>query len=189
AGLFTGHRADDELREELQSHVEMETAENIKRGLPPEEARRQGLLASGGVTQAAEAVHDRRGIPWIESAVADLRYAVRALRNSPAFTAVVVITLALGIGANTAIFSVVRGVLLKPLPHRDGDRLVYLRQSMDGPGGANLGFSVPEIRDFRDGAKSLAGIAEFSSWTLTLQGDDDAVRIHVGLVTGNFFEV
>ena len=101
----------------------------------------------------------------------------------------VVITLALGIGANTAIFSVVRGVLLKPLPHRDGDRLLYLRQSVDGPGGANIAFSVPEINDFRNGARSLGAIAEFSPYTLTLQGKDDAVRVNAGLVTGNFFEV
>jgi predicted permease len=120
---------------------------------------------------------------------ADIRYALRGLRNSPAFTAVVVITLALGIGANTAIFSVVRGVLLKPLPHKDGDRLVYLRQSVDGPGGENIAFSVPEINDFRSGAKSLGAIAEFSPFTLTLQGQDDAVRVTAGLVSGNFFEV
>jgi hypothetical protein len=121
--------------------------------------------------------------------LADVKYAFRTLRHSPAFTAVVVVTLALGIGANTAIFSVVRGVLLKPLPHRDGDRLVYLRHSIDGPGGASIAFSVPEVRDFRDGAKSLAGIAEFSSWSATLQSDDGASRLGVGLVTGNYFEV
>jgi predicted permease len=189
AGMFTGPRADDDLRAELESHLEMETAEHVRRGLPPEEARRRALLASGGLTQAAEAVRDQRGLPWIESVAADIRYAVRALRHSRGFTAVVVVTLALGIGANTAIFSVVRGVLLKPLPHRDGDRLVYLRHSMDGPGGANLNFSVPEVRDIRTGAPSLGGIAEFSSWTLTLQGDEGATRIPAGLVTGNYFEV
>src|SRR5205085_7045308 len=112
-----------------------------------------------------------------------------ALRLSPAFTCVVVLTLALGIGANTAIFSVVRGVLLKPLPHRDGDRLVYLRQSVDGPGGDNIEFSVPEVRDFRTGAPSLGSIAEYSPFTFTLQGTDGAVRLSVGLVTGNFFDV
>ncbi len=167
----------------------MEIAENIRRGMDPEEARRQALLASGGLTQAAESVRDQRRLPWIESLAADVRYAVRALRHAPAFTAIVVLTLALGIGANTAIFSVVRGVLLKPLPHRDGDRLVYLRHSRDGIGGENLAFSVPEVRDFRQGAPSLGGIAEFSSWTLTLERDDGAVRMPAGLVTGNYFEV
>src|SRR5213594_3059060 len=119
----------------------------------------------------------------------DLRYALRALRHSLAFTIVVVLTLALGIGANTAIFSVVRGVLLKPLPHRDGDRLVYLRHSADGPGQANLTFSVPEVRDFRNGVPSLASIAEYSTWSVIRQMADGAERLDVGLVTGNYFEV
>ncbi len=189
AGIFTKHRADDDLREELQAHLDMETAENIRRGMHPDAARRKALLASGGLTQAAEAVRDQRGLPWIESVAADIRYALRALRHSPAFTTVVVLTLALGIGANTAIFSVVRGVLLKPLPHREGDRLVYLRHSSEGAGGTNLSFSVPEVRDFREGVPSLGGIAEYSQWFGTLQGDDDAIRLDMGLVTGNFFEV
>ena len=188
-GVFTGGRADDDLRDELQSHLDLATAEYVRRGMHPDAARRQAMLASGGLTQAAEAVRAQRGLPWIESIASDIKYALRALRHSPAFTAVVVITLALGIGANTAIFSVVRGVLLKPLPHRDGDRLLYLRHSMDGPGGSNVLFSVPEVRDIRSGAKSLAGIAEYSPWTLTLRSDNDVVRIDVGLVTGNFFEV
>jgi predicted permease len=189
AGLFGGRRADDELREEMQAHIDMETAEYVRRGMSPEAARRQALLAAGGVTQAVEAVRDQRGLPVIESVVADLRYAVRSLRHAPAFATVVVLTLALGIGANTAIFSVVRGVLLKPLPHRAGDRLIYLRQSMDGPGGANLAFSVPEVRDLRTGVPALGGIAEFSSWTMRMQQREGAVRIDVGLVTGNYFDV
>ena len=188
-GVFTGARADADLRDELQAHLDMETAEHIRRGMRPDAARRKAMLASGGVTVAVEAVRDQRGLPWIEGVAADIRYALRALRHSPAFTAVVVITLALGIGANTAIFSVVRGVLLKPLPHRDGDRLVYLRHSIDGPGGANISFSVPEVRDFRAGAPSLGGIAEYSPWFGTLLGDNDALRIDMGLVTGNFFDV
>jgi len=189
AGVFTGHRADDDLRDELQAHLDMETAENMRRGMPPDEARRQALLASGGLAVAVDAVHDQRGLPWVESVAADARHALRALRHSPAFTTVVVITLALGIGANTAIFSVVRGVLLKPLPHRDGDRLVYLRQSADGPAGANLSFSVPEVRDLRNGVPSLAGIAEYSPWTVIFEGEEGAAKINVGLVTGNYFEV
>lgn len=119
----------------------------------------------------------------------DLRYAVRSLLRARGFTLAVVLTLGLGIGATTAIFSVVRGVLLRPLPHRDGDRLVYLRHSIDGPGGENILFSVPEILDFREGARTLQGIAEYSGMIFTLEGEDDAVRMQVGLVTGNFFEI
>jgi len=121
--------------------------------------------------------------------VADLRYAVRSVLRARGFALAVVVTLGLGIGATTAIFSVVRGVMLKPLPHRQGDRLMYLRQSTRGAGGENVAFSVPEIADFRTGSRTLAGIAEYSPVTLTLVGDDDAVRIDVGLVTGNYFSV
>ena len=188
-GMFTKHRGDDELREELESHLEMETAEYIRRGMRPDAARRRALLASGGLTQAADATRTQRGVPWLESVAADVTYAVRALRHAPVFTAVVALTLALGIGANTAIFSVVRGVLLKPLPHRDGDRLVYLRHSMDGLGGAELTFSVPEVRDLRGGVPSLAGIAEYSPFGVVHQASEGAVRWSVGLVTGNYFQV
>src|SRR5687768_3169816 len=122
--------------------------------------------------------------------IQNIRYAIRSLRRAPGFTLTVVLTLGLGMGANTAIFSVVRGVLLKPLPHRDGDRLVYLRQSADGPGKSDLSFSVPEVRDLRNGAPSLSGgIAEYSQWTMIHQGSDGAQRITVGLVTGNYFDV
>lgn len=121
--------------------------------------------------------------------ISDLRYAVRSLSRAPGFTIAVVLTLGLGIGANTAIFSVVRGVLLRPLPHKDGDRLVYLRHSITGPGGDNIRFSVPEINDFREGARSFGGIAEYSSMIYTLEGKQDAVRMNVALVTGNYFKV
>ncbi len=189
AGLFAGRGAEEDARAEMESHVDMETEENIRRGMHPGEARRQAMIAAGGLTSATEAVREQRGIPWIESVTADIKFALRALRRSPSFTIVVVITLALAIGANTAIFSVVRGVLLKPLPHRDGDRLVYLRHSVDGPGGSNVNFSVPEVRDYRTGAPSLGGIAEYSPFSFALQTEQGAVRLSVGLVTGNFFEV
>lgn len=119
----------------------------------------------------------------------EIRYALRSLSRARGFTIAVVLTLGLGIGANTAIFSVIRGVLLRPLPHRDGDRLLYLRHSINGPGGESINFSVPEILDFRNGARSLDGIAEYSGMIYTLQGEQDAIRITVGLVTGNYFQV
>src|SRR3954471_18883049 len=164
AGVFTGHREDNDLREELEAHLEMETAEYVRRGMRPSEARRKAKLASGGLTQAAEDVRAQRGLPWLETIGSDVTYAFRTLRRSLAFTVVVVLTLALVIGANAAIFSVVQGVLLRPLPHREGDRLVYLRHASDAPRGSNILFSVPEVRDFRAGAPALGGVAEYSPW-------------------------
>ena len=187
AGFLTGARRDEELRAELEAHLEMATAENVRRGMPPDEARRQALLAAGGLTYASDAVRDQRGLPWVDGILADFRYALRSLRHTRAFTAVVVVTLALGIGANTAIFSVVNGVLLKSLPNRDGDRLVYLRQSSDSR--TNLNFSVPEVRDLRTGVPSFAGVAEYSPWSEIYQSPRGAERVSIGLVTGNYFEV
>src|SRR5262245_23095726 len=119
----------------------------------------------------------------------DLRYALRSLSRARGFAVAVVLTLGLGIGANTAIFSVIRGVMLRPLLHRDGDRLRYLRKSSGAVGQENVAFSVTEINDFRESSKTLAGIAEYSPITVTLLGDHDATRIDLGLVTGNYFSV
>jgi predicted permease len=118
-----------------------------------------------------------------------LRYALRSLSRARGFAAAVIVTLGLGIGANTAIFSVVRGVLLKPLPHREGSRLMFLRQSAETSGGENVSFSVPEIEDFRASSKTLGGIAEYSPLTFTVVENGEATRIDVGLVTGNYFSV
>lgn len=121
--------------------------------------------------------------------LADLRFALRSLAKARGFTLAVILTLGLGIGANTAIFSVVRGVLLRPLPHQDGDRLMYLRQSVTAQGGTNIAFSVPEINDFREASRALGQIAEYSPLTLNLVEEADATQIDVGLVTGNYLSV
>jgi predicted permease len=119
----------------------------------------------------------------------DLRYALRSLARARGFTLAVILTLGLGIGANTAIFSVVRGVLLRPLPHLEGDRLMYLRHSVAASGADNIAFSVPEIEDFRRESRTLGQIAEYSPLTLNLVGENDASQIDVGLVTGNYLSV
>jgi len=119
----------------------------------------------------------------------DLRFAFRSLAKVPGFSFAVVATLALGIGANTAIYSVVRGALLRPLPNRDGDRLVYLRQSAKNVGQDNVLFSVPEIKDYRDGATTLRGFAEYSQLQVTILGQDEPVRVDAGVISGNYFDV
>lgn len=118
-----------------------------------------------------------------------MRYALRSLAKSPGFSAAVIVTLALGIGANTAVFSVLRGVLLRPLPHRDGEQLMYLRQSAAQAGQENVLFSVPEILDYRSGATLLTGFAEFSAMPFNLLGADEPVQVLAGIVTGNYFDV
>jgi putative ABC transport system permease protein len=119
----------------------------------------------------------------------DLRFAFRSLAKVPGFTIAVIATLALGIGANTAIYSVVRGALLRPLPNRDGDRLVYLRQSAKLVGQPNVLFSVPEIIDYRTGSKTLTGFAEYSEIQATLLGKDEPTRVTAGVISGNYFDV
>jgi predicted permease len=125
----------------------------------------------------------------VEATRRDLRHALRGLARNPGYAAVFVVTLGLGIGANTAMFSAVNGVLLRPLPYDDADRLVYLRHSASLAGIENALFSVPEIEDYRRGVGSLEAVAEFSSLTFTMLGLDDPRRVRAGIVTGNYFDV
>src|SRR5580700_6613709 len=119
----------------------------------------------------------------------ELKFAVRSLARTKGLTITVILTLALGIGANSAMFSVVRGVLLRPLANRDENRLIYIRQSARGIGAENAAFSVPEIRDLRDGVKSLSAIGDFSTMGFTMVGLGEPREIRSGVVGGSYFEV
>jgi len=189
--LFRRNDVEQELQEELQYHVEQQTAENVRRGMKPDEARYAALRAIGGISYRKEQVRDTRGTRWIEELAGDVRFALRSLRRSRGFAATVILTLALGIGANTAMFTLLRGTLLRPLPNRHGEQLVYLRQNAPGAGRKNLLFSVPEVSDFRSSSKTLATLAEYSSAVpFTLVGKDGlSQRVRVGVVTGNYFDV
>src|ERR1700693_1071473 len=119
----------------------------------------------------------------------DVRFAVRSLARSKGLTVIVVLTLALGIGANAAIFSVVRGVLLRPLVNKDEDRLIYIRQSARGIGAENAKFSVPEIRDLRARIKTLTAFGGFSTIDFTMVGPGEPRVVRAGVVGGSYFEV
>src|SRR5262245_61619486 len=119
----------------------------------------------------------------------DLRVALRSLTHAKGFALTVVLTLALGIGANAAIFSVVRGVLLRPLVNRDEDRLIYIRQSAHGIGADNITFSVPEIQDLRERVKTLSAFGDFSTIGFTMVGLGEPREVRAGVVGGNYFEV
>src|SRR5215216_4633368 len=114
--------------------------------------------------------------------ISDLRFALRSLRRAKGLTITVVLTLALGIGANAAIFSVVRGVLLRPLTNRDEDRLIYIRQSAPGIGAENATFSVPEIQDLRERVKTLSALGEFSTIGFTMIGLGEPREVRSGVV-------
>jgi predicted permease len=188
--LFRKRDVEQELDDELQYHLDRQTDANMRRGMPHHEARLSALRALGGIELRKEEVRDTRGTRWLEELAGDITFGVRSLRRAPGFALTVILTLALGIGANTAMFTLLRGTLLRPLPNRDGERLVYLRQSAQGPGQGNVLFSVPEIIDYRTASKTLSEIAEYSSMAFTLvRGEDPPMRVNTGIVSGNYFSV
>ena len=181
----------DELDDEIRGHLAISIKQRIERGEDPESARLAALREFGNVALTREAVRRVWRPLWIEHAAAlrrDLRFALRALVRVKGMAATVIVTLALGIGANAAIFSVVRGVLLRPLVNRDEDRLIYIRQSR--PDVENMTFSVPEIDDLRARVKSVSAFGDFSTLDFTLIGLGSEPRsIKSGVVSGTFFEV
>jgi len=160
AGLFTGRRREREFAAEMESNLQMHIDDNVRAGMPPAEARRQALVRFGGADAARDAYRRQSGLPFLETLVQDLRYAARTLRKSPGFTLVAVLTLALGIGANTAIFSVINAVLLRALPFGEPDRLIQLWESEASPG--NYPLTGPDYLDWQAQNRTLEATALYS---------------------------
>ncbi len=186
--LFGSSRKDDELDEEIAFHLAQETEKNVRRGLSPEEARREALVVFGGVTQTKERAREAGRAAFLETLVQDARYGLRSLRRSPGYALAAVLTLALGIGANTAIFSVVHGVLLQSLPYGGGDRLVRLRVDAPGAGIEDGRFSALELQDIRTLSHAIEGVVEYHSMFFVLLGGPEPQRVQTGVVSANYFD-
>jgi predicted permease len=182
-------REQSELSEELQSHIEMQTEDNLRAGMPPEEARRHAMLKFGGLDAAKESYRDQRGLPWLETTFADLRYAARGLRKSPSFTIVAVLTLAVGIGANTAIFSLVNQILLHPSGISNPERVIGLRTRYPK---LNLDFdfsSASNLPDLQASANVFEHAAIAGGIDVNYAGADTPERLQANTVSSDWFAV
>src|SRR5579862_634451 len=185
--MYDRTQADRDLDDELKAYVELLVAEKIKRGMKPEAARRAALLETGGVSQVKDQVRDVRPGVWIETMLQDIRYAFRTLRKAPTFSFAAGLTLALGVAASAAIFSMVDGVLNRRLPIGSGNRLVHLSQP--SVRGDNEGFSVLEVKDLNRDFHATAGVAEYHSMSFQLYGHGDPLRVQTGVVSDKFFDL
>jgi predicted permease len=190
--LFHKARLNQELDEEIRAYVEMLTDEKISRGMNEAEARRNALIEVGGIEQVKERVRDGRVGAMMQTLWQDLRYGARMLWQKPVFTLTAVLTLGLGIGANTAIFSIVDAVLLRPLPYTDAARIIELREV--SAKGSRMPVAEPNYADVRARNHSFEAIAEYSGGTpstmmTTITGGSEPVRAPVYAVSGEFFRV
>ena len=181
-----------ELDDEIRGHLALEIQQRIDRGESPQQARANALKQFGYVPQMRDEMRRvwyGRWYDMAEALVQDMRVGLRSLMRAKGLAATVVITLALGIGANAAIFSVVRGVLMRPLVNRGEERLIYIRQSAPGLGTTSVAFSVPEIKDIRDRATTIEAFGEFSTVEFTLVGLGEPRVVQAGVVDGHYFDV
>ncbi len=195
-------KAEERMREEIDEHIALQTAENLRAGLSPAEARRAAILKFGAVEAVKASYRAERGMPFIETVLQDLRYALRMISRSPGFAVIAILTLALGIGANTAIFSVIDAVMMRPLPVRDPQQLVLLRWmtrtgakvhgssygDCTGSHTSDCVFSVPFSRTVRKQSNSFSGLAVFAGpLDINFSGNGPAVIAKGEYVSGDFF--
>jgi len=185
AAVFQPSLKDQELSEELQIHLQMHIEDNVRAGMSLPEARRNALIKLGGLVQTQELYRERRGLPMLETILSDARFGIRMLRKNPGFTVVAIVTLALGIGANVAVFSIVNGVLLHPLPFADADRLVMAGEREDEGKPSTTSFATYE--DWTVRSKSFEELTLYRQWQPTLMDPGEPEQL-IGLrVANNYF--
>ena len=185
--LFSSRRVDIDLDQEVHAHLEMLTEENIRAGMPPEEAQRAARIELGGIEQVKEQVREERLGNWLHSVLSDCRHGLRQLAKSPGATAVMIFTLALAIGATTAIFSVVYGVLLRPLPYTDSSRIMAVFEVNTKGTWSHL--ADPNFDDFRDQNRSFQAIAKYNQDVVSVSGPSQPTRNMVAGVSPDFLKV
>lgn len=180
---------DAERTEEMQSFLEHETAENLARGMNEEEARRHAYVKFGNPQKLREEIWRMNSVEPLQNLLLDLRYAWRSLLHNPGYTVLAIVTLGLGIGANTAIFAVINGVLLRPLPYAQQGRIVHVVETEQRTGTDDIGLSIPEYFDYQSQEHSFSEFAEYHSMSFTLLGTKTPERVVTGVVSSNFFDV
>ena len=186
--FFISRKRPVDLDDELQFHLDKSTQTNVAAGMTPEEARRQAGIAFGGVERAREQCYGQRPGRLLGAAFQDVRFALRWLARNPIFTIAVIATLALGIGATTAVFSVVDSVLLRPLPYPNSERIVRIWNTFSARGMTEIPLSEPEFVEYRQ-SQTFAHVAGFSLGTITLTGTGDPLRLVASWGTSEFFSV
>lgn len=186
-GALSRRRRDQEMEQELRTHLELAAEDAQRRGQTPDEAARAAGIRAGGVSQTMEELRDQRGLPWLDDVTRDVRHGVRMLRRSPGFTTVAVLTLALGIGANTAIFSIVNGVILRPLAYPEPQRLMYLTTQFPAFGFDEFWVSPPEYLEYRELNRSFSAVGAFTTGEQNLLAGDRPMRVRTANVDEHLF--
>lgn len=187
--LLYRDKLDRDPNNELASHLELHNADNLCSGMTPEEARRDALIRHGRLEQTKESVRDLRGLPFLGTLLQDLRFGLRTLRKSPSFTAVAVLTLALGIGANSAIFSVVDAILLRPLPYPQPEQLVRIWESSGRYDSSRNVVNALNFLDWRDHSQSFESMAAISTTMTNLSSHGQPVAVQGMQVSPEFFSI
>src|SRR3984957_10911725 len=189
SNFVTNQSADERLQEEIADHLAFQTEENVRAGMPPAEARRQAALKLGSAQAIREGHHAEQSLPFFENLLFDLRYATRVLLRSPGFSLIAIATVALGVGATTAIYSVIDATLLHPLPYPNPSELVRLQDDLSGVGAQNVGISVPEWRDLQSSGIFQSVSVSGTGADVNLTGSEQPERLSYKHVTPNYFAV